>query len=64
MYLTNGMYLIKKQYVGKSENSFNRRINNHRKVAEKPDAILACRLFPRKKTRFQQTWKVHHYRYH
>ena len=35
--------LSKKQYVGKSETSFNIRLNNHRKEVEKPDAILqAC----------------------
>ena len=33
----------KKQYVGKSETSFNIRLNNHRKDVKKPDAILACR---------------------
>ena len=54
--------LCKKQYVGKSETNFNIRLNNHGKDVKKTDAILACRHF-QEKTRFQQTCKVHHYRY-
>ena len=42
------MYLMecalgKKQYVRKSETSFNIRLNNHRKDVKKPDTILSCR---------------------
>ena len=37
--------LCKKQYVRKSETSFNIRLNNHHKDVKKPDAILACRHF-------------------
>ena len=37
--------LCKKYYVGKSETSFNIRLNDHRKDVKKPDAILACRHF-------------------
>ena len=47
--------LCKKQYVGKSETSFDIRLNNHRKDVEKPDAILACRQEKEKKTLIQQT---------
>ena len=54
--------LCRKQYVGKSETSFNIRLNNHPKDVKKPDAILACRHFQEKNPRFQQTCKVHHYR--
>ena len=53
--------LCKKQYVRKSETSFNIRLNNHHKDVKKPDAMLACRHF-QKKSRFQQTCKVHHYK--
>ena len=35
--------LCKKQGVGKSETSFNIRLNDHRKDVKKPDAILPCR---------------------
>ena len=37
--------LCKNQYEGKSETSFNIRLNKHRKDVEKPDTILACRHF-------------------
>ena len=37
------MYKI--QYVGKSEKSFNIRLNNHRKDIKTPNAIEACRHF-------------------
>ena len=37
------MYKI--QYVGKSETSFNIRLNNHRKDIKKPNAIEACKHF-------------------
>ena len=33
--------LCKKPYVGKSETSFNIRLNNHRKDVKKPDAVSA-----------------------
>ena len=33
------------QYVGKSETSFNIRLNNHRKDLKKPNAIKACKHF-------------------
>ena len=44
--------LRKKQYVGKSETSFNIRLNNHRKDVKKPDTILAYRHFQEKKNVF------------
>ena len=34
--------LCKKQYVGKSETSFNIRQHNHHKDVKRPDAILLC----------------------
>ena len=34
--------LNKNQYVGKSETSFNVRLNNHRKDVKKPDSMSAC----------------------
>ena len=37
--------LCKKQYVVKSETSFNIKLNNHHKDVKKPDAILVCRHF-------------------
>ena len=46
--------LCKKQYIGKSETSFNFRVNNHRKDVKNPDAILACRLFQEKKHVFNK----------
>ena len=42
------MYLCKKQYRGKSETSFNIRLNNNFKGVKKHDAILACRHFQKK----------------
>ena len=33
------------QYVGKSETSFNIRLNNHRKDIRKPNAVEACKHF-------------------
>ena len=33
------------QHVGKSENAFNLRLNNHRKDTKKPNSILACKHF-------------------
>ena len=41
--------LQNKQLVGKSETSFNIRLNNHLKDVKKPDAILACRDFQEKR---------------
>ena len=52
--------LCEKQDVGKSETSFNIRLNHYRKVVKKPDMILVCRYFQEKKTCFQQKSKVHH----
>ena len=37
--------MCKIQYVGKSETSFNIRLNNHRKDIKKPNAIEACKHF-------------------
>ena len=48
IYLTE-CTLCKKQYVRKSETSFNIRLNNHCKDVKRPDAILACRCFQEKK---------------
>ena len=45
------------QYIGKSETSFNIRLNNHRKNFKKPDAILVCRHFQEKKHVFNKKAK-------
>ena len=37
--------MCKIQYVGKSEISFNIRLNNHRKEIKKPNAIETCKRF-------------------
>ena len=37
--------MCKIQYVGKSEKSFNIRLNNHRKDIKKPNTIEACKHF-------------------
>ena len=37
--------MCKIQYVGKSETSFNIRLNNHWKDIKKPNAIEACKHF-------------------
>ena len=37
--------MCKIQYVGKSETSFNIRLNNHRKDIKKPNTIEACKHF-------------------
>ena len=37
--------MCKIQYVGKSEKSFNIRLNNHSKDIKKPNAIEACKHF-------------------
>ena len=37
--------LCNKQFVGKAENAFNIRLNNHKKDTENPNAILAWRHF-------------------
>ena len=49
--------LCKKQYVGKSETSFNIRLKNHCKDIKKPDAIQACRGFKKKKHVFNKHTK-------
>ena len=36
-------YICNIQYVGKSETSFNIRLNNHRKNVKNPSTILACK---------------------
>ena len=60
--------LCKKQYVGKSETSFNIRLNSNGKDVKKPDAILACRHFQEKKhvfnkhanfIKYRQTYKYY-----
>ena len=50
--------LCKKQYVGKSETSFNIRLNNHGKEVKKPDAILLCRHFQEKNHIFNKHAKI------
>ena len=37
--------MCKIQYVGKSETSFNIRLNNHRKDIKEPNALEACKHF-------------------
>ena len=45
------------QYVGKSETTFNLRLNNHRKDSKKKDAILACTHFQKSNHIFQRDAK-------
>ena len=42
------------QYVGKSETTFNLRLNNHRKDTKKPNSILACEHFQAKGHQFNK----------
>ena len=51
--------LQNKQLVGKSETSFNIRLNNHLKDVKKLDAILACRDFQEKRQVSKKPRKVH-----
>ena len=37
--------LCNKQYVGKAETKFDKRLNNYRKDVKKVDAILTCKHF-------------------
>ena len=46
------------QYVGKSETSFNLRLNNHRKDSKKKDAIFVCTHFQKWNHNFQQDAKL------
>ena len=39
------MHIMQIQYVGKSETTFNLRLNNHRKDVYNPKAIPACNHF-------------------
>ena len=45
------------QYVGKSETTFNLRLNNRRKDSKKKDAILACLHFEKSNHIFQRDAK-------
>ena len=45
------------QYVGKSETSFNIRLNNHRKDIKKPSAIEACKHFNNNEDTFSKHGK-------
>ena len=42
------------QYAGKSETSFNIKLNNHRKDIKKPNAIEACKHFNNNKHTFSK----------
>ena len=45
------------QYVGKSETSFNIRLNNHRKDSKNKNPILACKHFQNSNHNFQSDSK-------
>ena len=45
------------QYVGKSETSFNIRLNNHRKDSKNKNTILACKNFQKSNHNFQRDAK-------
>ena len=49
--------LCKKQDVGKAENNFSIRLDNHRKDIKRPDAILACKYFQNKSHVFKKHTK-------
>ena len=49
--------LCKKQYVGKTETSFNLRLNNHKKDTKKSNSILACKHFMEKGHNFNKNAK-------
>ena len=50
--------MSKIQYVGKSETSFNTRLNNQRKNIKKPNAIKACKHFNNKEHTFSKHGKL------
>ena len=45
--------LCKTQYIGKTETSFNIRLNNHRSDVSDPNAIPACRCFTQNNHQFK-----------
>ena len=45
--------LCKTQYIGKTETSFNIRLNNHRSDVSDPNAIPACRRFTQNNHQFK-----------
>ena len=47
------------QYVGKSETSFNLRLNNHRKDVSNPKAFPSCAHFIKEEHKFYPTCKVY-----
>ena len=49
--------LCNKHYVGKEENSFNIRLNNHRMDAKNPNALLPCRYFQQQGPNFNSHTK-------
>ena len=46
--------LCNKQYVGKTETSFNIRLNNHGKDVKKVDAIITCKHFQQESHSFNK----------
>ena len=49
--------MCKIQYAGKSETSFNIRLNNHRKNVKKPNAKEICKYFNNNEHRFSKHGK-------
>ena len=50
--------MCKIQYVGKSETSYNIRLNNHRNYIKKPNAIEACKHFNSNEHTFSKYGKL------
>ena len=50
----DGVHLCNKQYVGMSETSFNKRLNNRPKDVKKVDAIMACKHFQQETHHFNK----------
>ena len=50
--------MCKIHYVGKSETSFNIKLNNHRKDLKKPNAIEAFKHFNNNEHRFSKDGKL------
>ena len=48
--------LCNKQYVGKAETKFNKRLNNYRKDVKKVDAILTCKHFQQESHIFKENF--------
>ena len=51
-------YICNIQFVGKSETTFNSRLNNHRKDAKNLNVIPVCKHFNRHDHDFNNHWKI------